>query len=161
MSAELDSLSSSLLGPCSLSSLADPELPDTAPPQSPAQQGGPTHQTSQPPSVGKTPLEAVGRPLQGQVVRGVEAATDTESLSSPVPQDQTLEGAFPEGKDHHSPNPSKGKGLPTSASEGPPRERDAAQELPLPEPKGDHSRPGKEPRATGQQARAPASGVSC
>uniref|UniRef100_A0A8C9CZX4 E3 ubiquitin-protein ligase RNF213 n=1 Tax=Phocoena sinus TaxID=42100 RepID=A0A8C9CZX4_PHOSS len=149
MSAELDSLSSSLLGPCSLSSLADPELPDTAPPQSPAQQGGPTHQTSQPPSVGKTPLEAVGRPLQGQVVRGVEAATDTESLSSPVPQDQTLEGAFPEGKDHHSPNPSKGKGLPTSASEGPPRERDAAQELPLPEPKGDHSRPGKEPRATG------------
>uniref|UniRef100_A0A8C6CC37 E3 ubiquitin-protein ligase RNF213 n=1 Tax=Monodon monoceros TaxID=40151 RepID=A0A8C6CC37_MONMO len=148
-SAELDPLSSSLLGPCSLSSLANPELLDTAPPQSPAQQGGPTHQTSQPPSVGKTPLEAVGRPLQGQVARGVEAATDTESLSSPVPQDQTLEGGFPEGKDHHSPNPSKGKGLPTSASEGPPRERDAIQELPLPEPKGDHSRPGKEPWATG------------
>ncbi|XP_026936735.1 E3 ubiquitin-protein ligase RNF213 isoform X2 [Sagmatias obliquidens] len=159
-SAELDPLSSSLLGPCSLSSLANPELPDTAPPQSPAQQGGPTHQTSQPPSVDKTPLEAVGRPLQGQVARGVEAATGTESLSSPVPQDQTLGGAFPEGKDHHSPNPSKGKGLPTSASEGPPRERDAAQELPLPEPKGDHSRPGKEPQATGQQARAPASGAS-
>uniref|UniRef100_A0A8C0I728 E3 ubiquitin-protein ligase RNF213 n=1 Tax=Balaenoptera musculus TaxID=9771 RepID=A0A8C0I728_BALMU len=160
-SAELDSLSPSLLGPCSLSSLANPELQDTAPPQSPARQGGPTHQTSQPPSVGKTPLETVGRPLQGQVARGAEAAADTESLSSPVPQDQPLGGAFPEGKDLHSPNPSKGKGLPTSASEGHPREKDATQELPLPEPKGDQSKPGKEPRATGQQARAPASGVSC
>ena len=111
--------------------------------------------------MGKTPLEAVGRPLQGQVARGAEAAADAESLSSPVPQDQPLGGAFPEGKDLHSPNPSKGKGLPTSASEGHPREKDATQELPLPEPKGDQSKPGKEPRATGQQARAPASGVSC
>uniref|UniRef100_A0A8C3WRW7 E3 ubiquitin-protein ligase RNF213 n=1 Tax=Catagonus wagneri TaxID=51154 RepID=A0A8C3WRW7_9CETA len=144
-SAELDSLSPSSLGPCSLSSLANPGLQDMAPPHSPAPQGSATHLPSRPPSVGKMPLEAGGRPLQGQAVGGAEAATGAQCPSSPAPQDQALGGA-------RSPNAPKGKGLPTSASEGRPGEKDAAQE-----PKGDHSKPRKAPPTAGQQAEAPAS----
>ncbi|CAN0131544.1 unnamed protein product [Rangifer tarandus platyrhynchus] len=159
-SAELDSLSPSSLEPCSLSSLANPGLQDTAPCQSPAQQGSPTHQPGQLPSVGKIPLEAMGHPLQGEAAGEAEAATGTESLSNPAPQDQTLGGALPEGNDHQSLSPSKDKELPTSASEGSPREKDTAQELLLPEPKADTSKPRKELQTTGQLARAPASGAS-
>nr|CAI9700547.1 unnamed protein product [Rangifer tarandus platyrhynchus] len=159
-SAELDSLSPSSLEPCSLSSLANPGLQDIAPCQSPAQQGSPTHQPGQLPSVGKIPLEAMGHPLQGEAAGEAEAATGTESLSSPAPQDQTLGGALPEGNDHQSPRPSKGEDLPTSASEGSPREKDTAQELLLPEPKADTSKPRKELLTTRQLARAPASGAS-
>nr|XP_012041858.2 E3 ubiquitin-protein ligase RNF213 isoform X3 [Ovis aries] len=147
-SAELDSLSSSSLEPCSLSSLADSGLQDTAPCQSPTQQDSPTHQPGEPPSVGKIPLEAVGHPLQGEAAGEAEAAMGTESLSSPAPQDQTLGGALP------------GEDLPTSASEGSPKEKDTAQELLLPEPKADTSKPRKELQTTGQLARAPASGES-
>lgn len=147
-SAELDSLSSSSLEPCSLSSLADSGLQDTAPCQSPTQQDSPTHQPGEPPSVGKIPLEAMGHPLQGEAAGEAEAAMGTESLSSPAPQDQTLGGALP------------GEDLPTSASEGSPKEKDTAQELLLPEPKADTSKPRKELQTTGQLARAPASGES-
>lgn len=147
-SAELDSLSSSSLEPCSLSSLADSGLQDTAPCQSPTQQDCPTHQPGEPPSVGKIPLEAMGHPLQGEAAGEAEAAMGTESLSSPAPQDQTLGGAL------------LGENLPTSASEGSPKEKDTAQELLLPEPKADTSKPRKELQTTGQLARAPASGES-
>ncbi|KAI4533817.1 hypothetical protein MG293_016836 [Ovis ammon polii] len=147
-SAELDSLSSSSLEPCSLSSLADSGLQDTAPCQSPTQQDSPTYQPGEPPSVGKIPLEAMGHPLQGEAAGEAEAAMGTESLSSPAPQDQTLGGALP------------GEDLPTSASEGSPKEKDTAQELLLPEPKADTSKPRKELQTTGQLARAPASGES-
>uniref|UniRef100_A0A8C6FXF9 E3 ubiquitin-protein ligase RNF213 n=1 Tax=Moschus moschiferus TaxID=68415 RepID=A0A8C6FXF9_MOSMO len=156
-SAELDSLSPSSLDPCSLSSLANPELQDTTPCQSPAQQGSPTHQPGQPPSVGKIPM---GHPLQGEAAGEAEAAVGTESLSSPAPHDQTLGGTLPEGNDHQSLSPSKGEDLPTSASEGSPGEKDTAQELLLPEPKADTSKPRKELQTTGQLARAPASGAS-
>ncbi|KAB0366946.1 hypothetical protein FD755_020270, partial [Muntiacus reevesi] len=159
-SAELNSLSASSLEPCSLSSLANPGLQDTAPCQSPAQQGSPTHEPGQPPSVGKIPLEAMGHPLQGEAAGEAEAATGTESLSSPAPQDQTLGGALLEGNDHQSLSPSKGKKLPTSASEGSPREKDTAQELLLPEPKADISKPRKELQTTGQLTRAPTSGAN-
>ncbi|XP_043761210.1 E3 ubiquitin-protein ligase RNF213-like isoform X2 [Cervus elaphus] len=159
-SAELDSFSASSLEPCSLSSLANSGLQDTAPCQSPAQQGSPSHEPGQPPSVGKIPLEAMGHPLQGEAAGEAEAATGTESLSSPAPQDQTLGGALPEGNDHQSLSPSKGEDLPTSASEGSPREKDTAQELLLPEPKADTSKSRKELQTTGQLARAPASGAS-
>lgn len=94
--------------------------------------------------MGKIPLEALGYPLQGEAAGEAEAATGTESLSSPAPQDQTLGGALPEGNDHQSLSPSKGKELPTAASEGSPREKDTAQELLLPEPKADTSKPRKE-----------------
>ncbi|XFF88666.1 hypothetical protein AB1E18_014885 [Capra hircus] len=147
-SAELDSLSSSSLEPCSLSSLADSGLQDTAPCQSPTQQDCPTHQPGEPPSVGKIPLEAMGHPLQGEAAGEAEAAMGTESLSSPAPQDQTLGGAL------------LGENLPTSANEGSPKEKDTAQELLLPEPKADTSKPRKELQTTGQLARAPASGES-
>ncbi|XP_055264372.1 E3 ubiquitin-protein ligase RNF213 isoform X2 [Moschus berezovskii] len=156
-SAELDSLSPSSLDPCSLSSLANPELQDTTPCQSPAQQSSPTHQPGQPPSVGKIPM---GHPLQGEAAGEAEAAVGTESLSSPAPPDQTLGGTLPEGSDHQSLSPSKGEDLPTSASEGSPGEKDTAQELLLPEPKADTSKPRKELQTTGQLARAPASGAS-
>uniref|UniRef100_A0A452EYY6 E3 ubiquitin-protein ligase RNF213 n=1 Tax=Capra hircus TaxID=9925 RepID=A0A452EYY6_CAPHI len=136
-SAELDSLSSSSLEPCSLSSLADSGLQDTAPCQSPTQQDCPTHQPGEPPSVGKIPLEAMGHPLQGEAAGEAEAAMGTESLSSPAPQDQTLGGAL------------LGENLPTSASEGSPKEKDTAQELLLPEPKADTSKPRKELQTTG------------
>ncbi|KAF4008099.1 hypothetical protein G4228_019714 [Cervus hanglu yarkandensis] len=159
-SAELDSFSASSLEPCSLSSLANSGLQDTAPCQSPAQQGSPSHEPGQPPSVGKIPLEAMGHPLQGEAAGEAEAATGTESLSSPAPQDQTLGGALPEGNDHQSLSPSKGEDLPTSASEGSPREKDTAQELLLPEPKADTSKSRKELQTTGLLARAPASGAS-
>uniref|UniRef100_A0A8C6FXL0 E3 ubiquitin-protein ligase RNF213 n=1 Tax=Moschus moschiferus TaxID=68415 RepID=A0A8C6FXL0_MOSMO len=145
-SAELDSLSPSSLDPCSLSSLANPELQDTTPCQSPAQQGSPTHQPGQPPSVGKIPM---GHPLQGEAAGEAEAAVGTESLSSPAPHDQTLGGTLPEGNDHQSLSPSKGEDLPTSASEGSPGEKDTAQELLLPEPKADTSKPRKELQTTG------------
>ena len=159
-SAELDSLSLSSLGPCSLNSVPNPGLQDTAPCQSPAQQGSPTHQPGRSPSVDKIPLEAMGHPLQGEAAGEAEAATGTESLSSPEPQDQTLGGALPEGNDHHSPSPSKYKDLPASASEGSPREKDPAQELLLPEPKMDTSKPRKYLQTIRHQARALASGVS-
>ena len=99
-------------------------------------------------------------PLQGEAAGEAEAATGTESLSSPAPQDQTLGGALPEGNDHQSPCPSKGEDLPTSASKSSPREKDTAQELLLPEPKADTSKPRKGLQTTRQLARAPASGVS-
>ncbi|XP_068833610.1 E3 ubiquitin-protein ligase RNF213 [Capricornis sumatraensis] len=118
---------------------------DTAPCQSPTQQDSPTHQPGEPPSVGKIPLEAMGHPLQGEAAGEAEAAMGTESLSSPAPQDQTLGGAL------------SGEDLPTSASEGSPKEKDTAQELLLPEPKVDTSKPRKELQTTGQLARAPAS----
>ena len=153
-------MSTSSLEPCSLSSLANSGLQDTAPCQSPAQQGSPTHEPGQPPSVGKIPLEAMGHPLQSEAVGEAEAATGTKSLSSPAPQDQTLGGPLLEGNDHQSPRPSKGEDLPTSASEGSPREKNTAQELLLPEPKADTSKPRKELQTTGQLARDPASGVS-
>ncbi|XFF88667.1 hypothetical protein AB1E18_014886 [Capra hircus] len=159
-SAELDSLSLSSLGPCSLNSVPNPGLQDTAPCQSPAQQGSPTHQPGRSPSVDKIPLEAMGHPLQGEAAGEAEAATGTESLSSPEPQDQTLGGALPEGNDHHSPSPSKYKDLPASASEGSPREKDPAQELLLPEPKMDTSKPRKYLQTIRHQARALASGAS-
>ena len=97
--------------------------------------------------MGKIPLEAMGHPLQGEAAGEAEAAMGTESLSSPAPQDQTLGGAL------------LGENLPTSASEGSPKEKDTAQELLLPEPKADTSKPRKELQTTGQLARAPASGV--
>ncbi|XP_074199996.1 E3 ubiquitin-protein ligase RNF213 isoform X3 [Camelus bactrianus] len=146
--AELDSLSPASLGPNNLNSLASPGFQDTAPPQSPAQRGGPTRQPSQPPGVGVTPPEAGDHPLQGQSSGGTEAATGTKSPSSPASQDTTPGGALPEGRGHHSPNPSKGKGLPTSSSEGRPQEKDAAQKPPLPEPKGGRSKPGEGPRTS-------------
>ena len=146
--------------PCSLSSLANSGLQDTASCQSPAQQGSPTHQPGLPPSVDKIPLEAMGHPLQGEAAGEAEAAIGTESLSSLAPQDQTLGGALPEGNDHQSPSPSTGEDLPTSASEGSPREKDTAQELLFPEPKADTSKPRKGLQTTEQLARAPASGVS-
>ncbi|XP_010854827.1 PREDICTED: E3 ubiquitin-protein ligase RNF213 [Bison bison bison] len=133
---------------------------DTAPCQSPAQQCRPTHQSGKPPSVGKIPLEAMGHPLQGEAAGEAEAAMGAESLSSPAPQDQTLAGALPEGNDHHSLSPFKGEDLPTSAREGSPREKDTAQELLLPEPKVDTSKPRKDLQTIRQLARAPASGAS-
>ncbi|KAF5914971.1 hypothetical protein HPG69_011164, partial [Diceros bicornis minor] len=151
----------SFSGPYGLHSLGNPAFQDAAPPQCGAQQNSPTSQPSQPPSTSVTPLEggghkgplvpteAGGRPLQGQAVGGAEAAVGGESLSSPAPQDQTLGGALLEGKDHHTPDPSKDRGLPqegavptTSAGEGRPGKEDTAQE----------------PRPAGQQAAAPASG---
>ncbi|XP_054544611.1 E3 ubiquitin-protein ligase RNF213 isoform X2 [Talpa occidentalis] len=75
----------SLSGPCSLKSLVSL---DPAPPQSQAQQGGPS---SQPPGTGRMPLED-GRPLghppagplRGQVSGGVETAMEVEPGSSPA-----------------------------------------------------------------------------
>ncbi|XP_058417797.1 E3 ubiquitin-protein ligase RNF213 isoform X3 [Diceros bicornis minor] len=152
----------SFSGPYGLHSLGNPAFQDAALPQCGAQQNSPTSQPSQPPSTSVTPLEggghkgplvpteAGGRPLQGQAVGGAEAAVGGESLSSPAPQDQTLGGALLEGKDHHTPDPSKDRGLPqegavptTSAGEGRPGKEDTAQE----------------PRPAGQQAAAPASGA--
>lgn len=97
------------------------------------------------------PLEAGGRPLRGQTAGGAEAAAGTRSPGTLAPL---------EGQGHHSPSTPRGKGLPTPASEGRPGARDAAQELLLPEPKGDHSKPRKVPQTAGQQAKAPASRVS-
>ena len=102
----------------------------------------------------------MGHPLQGEAAGEAEAAMGAESLSSPAPQDQTLAGALPEGNDHHSLSPFKGEDLPTSASEGSPREKDTAQELLLPEPKVDTSKPRKDLQTIRQLARAPASGVN-
>uniref|UniRef100_A0A8C4L8F9 E3 ubiquitin-protein ligase RNF213 n=1 Tax=Equus asinus asinus TaxID=83772 RepID=A0A8C4L8F9_EQUAS len=151
------------LVPCSLTSLGDPGPQDAAPPQHGAQRNRPTSQPSQPPGAGMTPPEGGGRrepaapaevggsSLQGQAAGGAETAAGGESPGSLAPQDQqTQGGALPEGKGHHTPDPSKDGGLPqegagptTSAGEGRPGKEDAAQE----------------PQPAGQQAAAPTSGV--
>uniref|UniRef100_A0A4X1UID3 E3 ubiquitin-protein ligase RNF213 n=1 Tax=Sus scrofa TaxID=9823 RepID=A0A4X1UID3_PIG len=147
-SAEPASLSPSSSGPCGPSALADSGLQDTAPPHSPAQQG-PPHLPSQPPRRDKMPLEAGGRPLRGQTAGGAEAAAGTRSPGTLAPL---------EGQGHHSPSTPRGKGLPTPASEGRPGARDAAQELLLPEPKGDHSKPSRpRPPPPGSVVRDPLS----
>nr|XP_044602039.1 E3 ubiquitin-protein ligase RNF213 isoform X2 [Equus asinus] len=151
------------LVPCSLTSLGDPGPQDAAPPQHGAQRNRPTSQPSQPPGAGMTPPEGGGRrepaapaevggsSLQGQAAGGAETAAGGESPGSLAPQDQqTQGGALPEGKGHHTPDPSKDGGLPqegagptTSAGEGRPGKEDAAQE----------------PQPAGQQAAAPTSGA--
>lgn len=86
----------------------------------------------------------------------------TTPLGRPAPQEPTLGGVLPEGRDCGTPQPVKGRGLPqkeagpnSSASKGHPGKEDTAWELLLPESKGEGSEPGKE-----GPARAPASRVS-
>ena len=156
----LESLSLSPSVPCSRDSLAN------SVPPSPAQQGGPPSQLSRPlgtgtgtgTGVGVTPGSRRGS-LPSQAAGGTEAATGGESPGGVAPQGPTGGGALPEGKSQEGAGSSL---TPTSTvSEGGPGKEAAAPELPPPESDGAHSEPRRELQATGQQAAAPTSGVSC
>ncbi|KAI5277308.1 hypothetical protein MUG91_G144n75 [Manis pentadactyla] len=133
-SGELDSLSLPPSSPRSLKSLTNPGSQSAAPPQSQAQQEG---------------------------LARVAPRVVTTPLGRPAPQEPTLGGVLPEGRDRGTPQPVKGRGLPqkeagpnSSASKGRPGKEDTAWELLLPESKGEGSEPGKEgpPRAPASRA---------